>query len=153
MEKIIILIVAIILSALWKKISKKAEDTKEPSMPGTPREPEIAPDAIPLPEAWGKMFPSQDIFKPIPVENPLEKHAQKQKNSKKQMPEKKQMNSSLSGTLGEHKFSTTEMNAAQPSPSHSNHEEPSATENDFTIHSAEEARRAIIWGEILQRKY
>lgn len=26
-------------------------------------------------------------------------------------------------------------------------------ENDFTIHSAEEARRAIIWGEILQRKY
>ena len=24
---------------------------------------------------------------------------------------------------------------------------------DFTIHSAEEARRAIIWGEILQRKY
>ena len=26
-------------------------------------------------------------------------------------------------------------------------------EQDFTIRSAEEARRAIIWGEILQRKY
>ena len=27
------------------------------------------------------------------------------------------------------------------------------SKEDFTIHSAEEARRAIIWGEILQRKY
>lgn len=26
-------------------------------------------------------------------------------------------------------------------------------ESDFAIHSAEEARKAIIWGEILQRKY
>ncbi|MDR0989392.1 MAG: hypothetical protein LBM06_08045 [Prevotellaceae bacterium] len=27
------------------------------------------------------------------------------------------------------------------------------TESDYAIHSAEEARRAIIWSEILQRKY
>ena len=31
--------------------------------------------------------------------------------------------------------------------------ESSDNNGDFTIHSAEEARRAIIWGEILQRKY
>lgn len=28
-----------------------------------------------------------------------------------------------------------------------------ASESEFSIHSAEEARRAIIWSEILQRKY
>lgn len=28
-----------------------------------------------------------------------------------------------------------------------------AGDNEFSIHSAEEARRAIIWSEILQRKY
>ena len=33
--------------------------------------------------------------------------------------------------------------------SHDSHD----NKEDFTIHSAEEARRAIIWGEILQRKY
>ena len=31
--------------------------------------------------------------------------------------------------------------------------EEADNKEDFTIHSAEEARRAIIWGEILQRKY
>jgi hypothetical protein len=36
--------------------------------------------------------------------------------------------------------------------SHYDHPEP-AGEEDFSIHSVEEARRAIIWGEILQRKY
>ena len=31
--------------------------------------------------------------------------------------------------------------------------EPTETSSQFEIHSAEEARKAIIWGEILQRKY
>lgn len=30
---------------------------------------------------------------------------------------------------------------------------PHNEESDFAIHSAEEARKAIIWGEIMQRKY
>ena len=36
---------------------------------------------------------------------------------------------------------------------YNSHTESTDNEHDFTIHSAEEARRAIIWGEILQRKY
>ena len=36
--------------------------------------------------------------------------------------------------------------------SHYNHPEPDS-DQDFSIHSVEEARRAIIWGESLQRKY
>ena len=31
--------------------------------------------------------------------------------------------------------------------------EPAEASSQFEIHSAEEARKAIIWGEILQRKY
>lgn len=31
--------------------------------------------------------------------------------------------------------------------------EPADASSEFEIHSAEEARKAIIWGEILQRKY
>lgn len=38
--------------------------------------------------------------------------------------------------------------------SHYDHPETdNSNQEDFSIHSAEEARRAIIWGEILQRKY
>lgn len=32
-------------------------------------------------------------------------------------------------------------------------DEPESTDGEFAIHSEEEARRAIVWSEILQRKY
>ena len=45
-----------------------------------------------------------------------------------------------------------EWNSRQGAHYNTPHDSPDNKE-DFTIHSAEEARRAIIWGEILQRKY
>ena len=45
-----------------------------------------------------------------------------------------------------------EQNSRQGAHYNTPHDSPDNKE-DFTIHSAEEARRAIIWGEILQRKY
>lgn len=42
---------------------------------------------------------------------------------------------------------------ASPPPSASLPQEPDEATSEYGIHSAEEARRAIIWSEILQRKY
>ena len=69
--------------------------------------------------------------------------------------ERKQENRSPFGTLGTlgNRMDLEGQRSTQIPASHMPSEEPSAPESEFTIHSTEEARRAIIWGEILQRKY
>lgn len=68
--------------------------------------------------------------------------SQKNKTPKKQVPESRQ-------GIGSRPVTMTDRKDIQMSDT----EERKAVEEDFTIHSAEEARKAIIWGEILQRKY
>ncbi|WP_348768186.1 hypothetical protein [uncultured Bacteroides sp.] len=46
----------------------------------------------------------------------------------------------------------TSIKASPPSPA-SHPQEPDEATSEYGIHSAEEARKAIIWSEILQRKY
>lgn len=138
-----LLIAGVILIGVFREAnknkSKKAQNQRpNPSMPPTP---EVAPDATPFPEAWGKMFPPQDIFQPVPIEKPA-MPSPKNKNPKKQAPESRQ-------GIGSCPLTVTDKKSMQLSGT----EECKAAEEDFTIHSAEEARRAIIWGEILQRKY
>ena len=149
-----LLIVGIIIVGIVKEVNKnksKKAPNKRP-VPSTPPMDETAPDAVPIPEAWGKMFPSQDIFQPIPIEKPSQKHTQKHKSSPKPKTERKQEISSQFGTIG-NRFDMEGQRSTPPSDSHTPHEETSAPDGEFTIHTAEEARRAIIWGEILQRKY
>ncbi len=46
----------------------------------------------------------------------------------------------------------TSIKASPPAPA-SHPQEPDEATSEYGIHSAEEARKAIIWSEILQRKY
>ena len=95
-----------------------------------------------MPEAWGK------IELPIPKKSSKQasRHAPKQQQQKKKR-EEVSVAASLANSAAQ-----DELNSRQGS--HFNTPNESSDNNgDFTIHSAEEARRAIIWGEILQRKY
>ena len=94
-----LLIAGVILVGIFKEVNKNSKSkkakNKRPVSP-MPSPVEVAPDAVPMPEAWGGPKSLEELF---------------------------------------------------------SHTESTDNEHDFTIHSAEEARRAIIWGEILQRKY
>ena len=71
--------------------------------------------------------------------------------SKKPKQKKKKEEVSVAASLA-NSAAQDQLNARQGSHYDAPHESSDNSE-DFTIHSAEEARRAIIWGEILQRKY
>lgn len=65
--------------------------------------------------------------------------------------EKKKEEISVSASLAN--SAAQDKRNSQQGSHYNSHTESTDNEHDFTIHSAEEARRAIIWGEILQRKY
>ena len=130
---------------IFKEVSKNSKSKKATDkrpVPPIPSPTEIEPDAVPMPEAWGK------IELPIPKKSSKQasRHAPKQQQQKKKR-EEVSVAASLANSAAQ-----DELNSRQGS--HFNTPNESSDNNgDFTIHSAEEARRAIIWGEILQRKY
>lgn len=144
-----LLIAGIVLVGIFREANKnKAKKAKDKRpVPSIPPTAEIAPDAVPMPQTRGNMFPPHDLYQPIPIEKPTPK----QPLPKKKLAGQRQTNVSQFGTLGENNIGTTGLNA--PHSTASSQQETSPPANDYSIHSAEEARRAIIWGEILQRKY
>ncbi|WP_288360538.1 ferrichrome ABC transporter substrate-binding protein [uncultured Bacteroides sp.] len=140
-----LLIAGVILVGIFKEVSKNSKSKKATDkrpVPPIPSPTEIEPDAVPMPEAWGK------IELPIPKKSSKQasRHAPKQQQQKKKR-EEVSVAASLANSAAQ-----DELNSRQGS--HFNTPNESSDNNgDFTIHSAEEARRAIIWGEILQRKY
>ncbi|WP_294547342.1 ferrichrome ABC transporter substrate-binding protein [uncultured Bacteroides sp.] len=140
-----LLIAGVILVGIFKEVSKNSKSKKatdkRPVSP-IPSPTEIEPDVVLMPEAWGK------IELPIPKKSSKQasRHAPKQQQQKKKR-EEVSVAASLANSAAQ-----DELNSRQGS--HFNTPNESSNNNeDFTIHSAEEARRAIIWGEILQRKY
>ena len=140
-----LLIAGVILVGIFKEVSKNSKSKKATDkrpVPPISSPTEIEPDAAPMPEAWGK------IELPIPKKSSKQapRHAPKQQQQKKKR-EEVSVAASLANSAAQ-----DELNSRQGS--HFNTPNESSDNNgDFTIHSAEEARRAIIWGEILQRKY
>lgn len=127
---------------------KKAVASTEDQRPSAPKQPtvETAPDAVPILGTWGNIFSPKDIFQSETDMKESTSSSQKQKNQKKHIAQ-----SGLGNNVVQQK---TESQSNIPHTSSSPvSQELSDSEEDFTIHSAEEARRAIIWGEILQRKY
>lgn len=114
---------------------------------------EVSPDAVPIPEAWGSLKPMDELLRPIPLEQPASKPFSKQKTSKQQTSKQKKRKEEVSVAASlANSAAQDERNNRQGAHYNTPHDSPDNKE-DFTIHSAEEARRAIIWGEILQRKY
>lgn len=144
-------LIAIVAAAIWKE-AKKNKAKQEATKQGTPPRPELADDAIPLPEAWGKLFGPEELLNPKPIENPAKKQMERPFNQTQKKKEKIQkVESKSSSTAGRY------VPVSDEGIDHHSSEKSSSpntnNESEFAIHSAEEARRAIIWGEILQRKY
>ena len=144
-----LLIAGVILVGIFKEVSKnnksKKAQNKRP-VPPAPSPVEVDPDAIPIPEFWGRGSKVLDDFlQSLPVEQPAPKPAPKPTPKKKK--EEISVAASIANSSAQDKRNTKQG-------SHYDHPETdNSNQEDFSIHSAEEARRAIIWGEILQRKY
>ena len=144
-----LLIAGVILVGIFKEVSKnnksKKTQNKRP-VPPTPSPVEVDPDATPIPEFWGRGSKVLDDFlQSLPVEQPAPKPAPKPTKKKKK--EEISVAASIANSSAQDKRNTKQG-------SHYDHPETdNSNQEDFSIHSAEEARRAIIWGEILQRKY
>lgn len=152
-----LLIAGVILVGIFKEVNKnKSKKTKDSRpAPHTPPTVEIDPDAVPMPETWGRPKSLDELFQPIPVEPPAQKRTMQQVARPAQKPAAKQKRKreeiSVSASLAS-SAAQDERNSRQGSHYNTPHESDDNKE-DFGIHSAEEARKAIIWGEILQRKY
>ena len=144
-----LLIAGVILVGIFKEVSKnnksKKTQNKRP-VPPTPSPVEVDPDATPIPEFWGRGSKVLDDFlQSLPVEQPAPKPAPKPTPKKKK--EEISVAASIANSSAQDKRNTKQG-------SHYDHPETdNSNQEDFSIHSAEEARRAFIWGEILQRKY
>ena len=144
-----LLIAGVILVGIFKEVSKnnksKKTQNKRP-VPPTPSPVEVDPDATPIPEFWGRGSKVLDDFlQSLPVEQPAPKPAPKPTPKKKK--EEISVAASIANSSAQDKRNTKQG-------SHYDHPETdNSNQEDFSIHSEEEARRAIIWGEILQRKY
>lgn len=148
-----LLIAGVILVGIFKEVNKnKSKKTKDSRpAPHTPPTVEIDPDAVPMPETWGRSKSLDELFQPIPVEPPAQKRTMQQVAKPAAKQKRKREEISVSASLAS-SAAQDERNSRQGSHYNTPHESDDNKE-DFGIHSAEEARKAIIWGEILQRKY
>lgn len=152
-----LLIAGVILVGIFKEVSKNSKSKKATDkrpVPPIPSPTEIEPDVVLMPEAWSRPKSLDELLRPIPVEPPTSKRSSQQasrQTPKQQQQKKKKEEVSVAASLA-NSAAQDELNSRQGSHYNAPHESSDNNE-DFTIHSAEEARRAIIWGEILQRKY
>ena len=149
-----LLIAGVILVGIFKEVNKNSKSkkatNKRPVSP-MPSPDEIAPNPVPMPETWSMPKSLDELFQPIPIEPAAPKRTSQQVSKKAPKQKKKKEEVSVAASIA-HSAAQDELNNRQSSHYNDPHES-SDNKEDFTIHSAEEARRAIIWGEILQRKY
>lgn len=146
-----LLIAGVVLVGIFKEVNKNSKAKKakaQKPVPPMPSPVEMVPDTVPMPEAWGRPKSLDELFQPIQREQPVSKQSSKQKASKQQ---RKKEEVSVAASLA-NSAAQDEQNSRQGTHYDTPRDSPD-NKNDFTIHSAEEARQAIIWGEILQRKY
>lgn len=135
-----------------KKNNKAKEKAKQKRpAPAMPPPVELAPDATPIPETWGRPKPMDEFLKPIPVEPTPERNRYQPASATRQKPKKKE-DGSVAAAIA-NSLAQDERNMPQGTPYNNSSQDSSEDKGDFEIRSVEEARRAIIWGEILQRKY
>lgn len=149
-----LLIAGIILAGIFKEVNKNSKSkkakNKRPVSP-MPFPDEVVPDTVPMPEAWGDPKSLEELFQPKPLKQTSPRHSPQQTVKPAARQKRKKEEISVSASLAS--SAAQDKRNSQQGSHYTPHTESTDSEHDFTIHSAEEARRAIIWGEILQRKY
>lgn len=130
-------VIAIIAVGFIRQAKKEAKK-KAANSPAMPQK------ENPFPESWndgtyGGYIPEGP--QPEVVVIPEKKEKRKPSKSKSSIP------SHTIGTLSDHFDSSSNFNSPPTSSVEADEK------SEFEIHSVEEARRAIVWSEILQRKY
>lgn len=138
-----LLIAGIIVIGIVKQFKKEAKKNAE-DRPAVPLPDDDMDDTMPIPESWGKTYGG---FIP---EGP--------KQEPKPIPKEEYQFSSSKHVFAADSAKTSPKRAVAPpkqksSPPPTTSQQKSETESEYSINSAEEARKAIIWSEILQRKY
>lgn len=147
----VIFIIAIIGIAIVKGVNKSLK-TAQPKNDVPPRPP-LQPQAggpSPLPEAWGGLnIPTNSPPAPQPRTSTMQQPVMTRQSSYKQPKKQKHRTGEVEAQAKAYRDPALNRNiTSTPSSFVSSH-----NEEDFILRSAEEARRAIVWGEILQRKY
>lgn len=94
-----LLIAGVILVGIFKEVNKNSKSKKAKNnrpVPPTPSPVEVAPDATPMPEAWGRPRSLEELFQPIPAEQRTRKPKVRQQESK---PKKKKEEVSVAASI------------------------------------------------------
>ncbi|MBD9094431.1 MAG: hypothetical protein EGQ20_18170 [Bacteroides oleiciplenus] len=140
-----LLIAGIIVIGIVKQFKKEAKKNADnsPAMP-IPEE-DMDDTAMPIPQGWGKTYggyiPEGPEQEPEPA--PIAKKEYQFSASKHIFGRDSE------DVHPQHAATPPKQKISPPPPASQN----PATDSEYSIHSAEEARKAIIWSEILQRKY
>ena len=136
-----LLIAAVIVIGIVRQLKKEANKNadKAPTMP-------VPETENPLPGNWGGGTYGGYIPEG-PQQEPVIK-VEKKKTAPKPFLSNSYVPLGPEGTSSYNKTPSINPNISPPVP-----EVQENDDSEFAIHSAEEARRAIIWSEILQRKY
>ncbi|UVP82372.1 hypothetical protein NXX85_03955 [Bacteroides caccae] len=97
-----LLIAGVILVGIFKEVNKNSKSKKAKNnrpVPPTPSPVEVAPDATPMPEAWGRPRSLEELFQPIPAEQRTRKPKVRQQESKPKKKKKKYPLPPLSPTV------------------------------------------------------
>ncbi len=146
----LLLIAAMIAFGVVRQLKKDAaaeEARKANPNPTDGEGPDGVPEVILMPEPWHKMSIPVEVLRPE-ASGDVPEHVRRRRENRA-----KRETAAHAGQRPEVSRRTT---VSRPDtyaePSNAQSVSPAADE-DFAIRSAEDARRAIIWGEILQRKY
>lgn len=143
-----LLIAGVIIVGIFKEVNKKSKAKKAETRRAVTPQPspiELAPDATPIPETWGEPMSLEDLFQPKRTKRPVAKPNPQTVVKPKKKKEEVSVAASIANSSAQDKINTK-------FGSQYDYQEPEA-DQDFSINSTEDARRAIIWGEIMQRKY
>lgn len=148
-----LIVAGVILVGIYNEVKKNKSKKTKPQRTPAPMPPSDETDyePTPLPEAWGRGRTLEDLFEPQPYEQPVRKPATPPANKPPKKQKRKKEEVSVSASLA-NSIAQDERNSRQGT----HYDTPNGSSDphsEYEIHSAEDARRAIIWGEILQRKY
>lgn len=149
-----LIVAGVIVVGIYNEVKKNRATKAKNKRPATPipQHDEADYEPTPLPEAWGRGTTLDELFEPAPTEPPVRKPSAKPSYNKQPSKKKKQREEiSVSASLA-NSVAQDERNSRQGT----HYDTPNGSSDgnsEYEIHSAEDARKAIIWGEILRRKY
>lgn len=134
---LIIYIVVLVVLGISKALGDKVKKTGT-SLPDSKRQPSPHRGMTELPESWKDLFPQEEVVKPEPVV---------QKNAPSSKPMKKSPEVFIQDPKEEGKHSMGErIISADDIAVDMNNE-------DYAFQSIEDVRKAIVWSEIINKKY